>query len=60
MSARITPIGATEIEAARDYFLGLHTRLSDAWQGWMRARRSAATSGSDRPATRSAAVAGCR
>jgi coproporphyrinogen III oxidase len=29
---RITPIGAAEIEAAREYFLGLHTRLTDAWQ----------------------------
>jgi coproporphyrinogen III oxidase len=29
---RLTPIGAAEIEAARDYFTGLHTRLSDAWQ----------------------------
>src|SRR5262249_10048716 len=29
--ARITPIGATEIESARQYFTGLHTRLSDAW-----------------------------
>ena len=28
---RITPIGAAEIEAARRYFLDLHTRLSDAW-----------------------------
>ena len=27
-----TPIGAAEIEAAREYFVGLHTRLSDAWQ----------------------------
>ncbi len=25
------PIGAAEIEAAREYFVGLHTRLSDAW-----------------------------
>jgi coproporphyrinogen III oxidase len=25
------PIGAAEIDAARDYFVGLHTRLSDAW-----------------------------
>ncbi len=33
MSApRLTPIGAAEIEAAREYFTGLHTRLSDAWQ----------------------------
>ena len=29
---RVTPIGAAEIEAAREYFTGLHTRLSDAWQ----------------------------
>ena len=29
---RVTPIGAAEIEAARDYFTGLHTRLSDAWK----------------------------
>jgi coproporphyrinogen III oxidase len=29
---RVTPIGAAEIDAARDYFIGLHTRLSDAWQ----------------------------
>ena len=29
---RVTPIGAREIDAARDYFLGLHTRLSDAWK----------------------------
>ena len=29
---RITPIGAPEIEAARHYFVDLHTRLSDAWQ----------------------------
>ncbi len=28
---KITPIGAAEIESARDYFTGLHTRLSDAW-----------------------------
>jgi coproporphyrinogen III oxidase len=28
---RVTPIGAREIDAAREYFLGLHTRLSDAW-----------------------------
>jgi coproporphyrinogen III oxidase len=27
-----TPIGSAEIEAARDYFVGLHTRLSDAWR----------------------------
>jgi coproporphyrinogen III oxidase len=30
-AARVTPIGAAEIDAARDYFTGLHTRLSDAW-----------------------------
>jgi len=30
--ARITPIGATEIAAARAWFIDLHTRLSDAWQ----------------------------
>jgi len=29
---RVTPIGAREIDAAREYFLGLHTRLSDAWK----------------------------
>jgi coproporphyrinogen III oxidase len=28
----ITPIGAREIESARDYFLDLHGRLSDAWK----------------------------
>jgi coproporphyrinogen III oxidase len=28
---KVTPIGAREIDAAREYFLGLHTRLSDAW-----------------------------
>ncbi len=28
---KITPIGAAEIDASRDYFTGLHTRLSDAW-----------------------------
>jgi coproporphyrinogen III oxidase len=31
-AARATPIGAVEIEAARSYFVDLHTRLSDAWQ----------------------------
>ena len=31
-AVRVTPIGAAEIEAAREYFTGLHTRLSDAWQ----------------------------
>lgn len=31
MSAKVTPIGAPEIDAAREYFTGLHTRLSDAW-----------------------------
>lgn len=31
MTARVTPIGAAEIDAAREYFVGLHTRLSDAW-----------------------------
>jgi coproporphyrinogen III oxidase len=30
-SGRVTPIGAREITAARDYFVGLHARLSDAW-----------------------------
>ena len=30
--ARVTPIGAAEIDAAREYFTGLHTRISDAWQ----------------------------
>jgi coproporphyrinogen III oxidase len=29
---KVTPIGEPEIQAARDYFVGLHTRLSDAWQ----------------------------
>jgi coproporphyrinogen III oxidase len=29
---RITPIGQAEIEAARGYFLDLHTRLGAAWQ----------------------------
>jgi coproporphyrinogen III oxidase len=29
---RVTPIGEREIDAAREYFLGLHTRLSDAWK----------------------------
>ena len=29
--ARVAPIGAREIAAARDYFVGLHSRLSDAW-----------------------------
>ena len=28
---RVTPIGSAEIEAAREYFVGLHSRLSDAW-----------------------------
>jgi coproporphyrinogen III oxidase len=27
----VTPIGTREIDAAREYFTGLHTRLSDAW-----------------------------
>jgi coproporphyrinogen III oxidase len=27
----VTPIGGAEIDAAREYFVGLHTRLSDAW-----------------------------
>ena len=31
-AARITPIGAADIEAARDYFTGLHRRLSETWQ----------------------------
>src|SRR6186713_284567 len=31
-SIRVSPIGAREINAAREYFLGLHTRLSDAWK----------------------------
>lgn len=30
-AARTQPIGEREIGAARDYFTGLHTRLSDAW-----------------------------
>jgi len=29
---RVTPIGAAQIDAARQYFVGLHTRLSDTWQ----------------------------
>ncbi len=29
---RVTPIGAAEIDAAREYFVGLHTRLGEAWQ----------------------------
>lgn len=29
---RPTPIGAPEIDAARAYFVGLHTRLGDAWK----------------------------
>jgi coproporphyrinogen III oxidase len=29
----VTPIGEREIDAAREYFTGLHTRLSDAWAG---------------------------
>jgi coproporphyrinogen III oxidase len=29
---KVTPIGAAEIAAAHAYFVGLHTRLSDAWQ----------------------------
>ncbi|HET9473335.1 MAG TPA: oxygen-dependent coproporphyrinogen oxidase [Steroidobacteraceae bacterium] len=29
---RVTPIGGAEIEAAREYFVGLHTRLTDAWK----------------------------
>src|SRR5205085_5682838 len=28
----ITPIGAAEIDVARAYFVGLHTRLSGAWK----------------------------
>jgi coproporphyrinogen III oxidase len=31
LTSRVTPIGAAEIDAAREYFVGLHTRLSDAW-----------------------------
>ena len=34
---RVTPIGAAEIEAARNYFVDLHTRLGDAWQALDRA-----------------------
>ena len=30
--SRVTPIGATEIDAAREYFVGLHTRLTEAWK----------------------------
>lgn len=30
-SPQVTPIGAPEIDAAREFFVGLHTRLSDAW-----------------------------
>ena len=29
---RVTPIGAREINEAREYFLGLHTRLTDTWK----------------------------
>jgi coproporphyrinogen III oxidase len=29
---RVTPIGSSEVDAARDYFTGLHTRLSNAWK----------------------------
>ena len=29
---RVTPIGAAEIDAARAYFVGLHTRLTEAWK----------------------------
>lgn len=29
---RVTPIGTGEIDAAREYFVGLHTRLTDAWK----------------------------
>jgi coproporphyrinogen III oxidase len=29
---RVTPIGSVEIDAAREYFVGLHTRLTDAWK----------------------------
>jgi coproporphyrinogen III oxidase len=32
MPIRVTPIGAVEIDAARTYFMGLQTRLSDAWK----------------------------
>jgi coproporphyrinogen III oxidase len=32
LPARLSPIGEAEISAARDYFVGLHTRLSDAWK----------------------------
>lgn len=28
----LPPIGVREIDTAREYFLGLHTRLSDAWR----------------------------
>jgi coproporphyrinogen III oxidase len=31
VSTVVSPVGAREIGAARDYFLDLHTRLSDAW-----------------------------
>ena len=31
-AVRVTPIGAAEVDAARDYFLDLHTRLSDTWK----------------------------
>ena len=31
MSTKVSPIGAAEMDAAREYFVGLHTRLSDAW-----------------------------
>ena len=31
MTVKVTPIGEREIGAAREYFVGLHSRLSDAW-----------------------------
>lgn len=31
MTVKVTPIGEREIGAAREYLVGLHTRLSDAW-----------------------------
>jgi coproporphyrinogen III oxidase len=33
LNPKVTPIGAAEMAAAREYFVGLHTRLSDAWAG---------------------------
>ena len=40
-ASRVTPIGAPEIDAAREYFVGLHTRLTDAWKSLDATERSA-------------------